>query len=68
LYDKFKRGKYEEVMKLQTKINAVIRFLKGSPAAFKTAPELRGIKASSPKRPLKSLKSNDILKLENDLF
>ncbi len=68
LYENFKNGEYREALNLQTKINAVKRALDGPPIApLKAALELRGIKAGVPKRPLRPLRMEEILKLKERL-
>jgi len=64
LYELYKKREYGRALNLQAKINAVKKALEGPPIApVKAALELRGVKAGVPKRPLRPLKPEEIIKL-----
>ena len=68
LYELYKKGRYQEALDAQTRINAIIRTLTGpSMASYKKALELRGVKAGLPMRPLRPLKEKEILGLRKRL-
>jgi len=68
LYELFKKKEYGKALNLQAKINAVKKTLEGPPIApVKAALELRGVKAGVPKRPLRPLKPEEIIKLSERL-
>jgi N-acetylneuraminate lyase len=73
LYELYRRGRYQEALDVQTRINAIIRAIYESPivgppiASLKKALELRGVKAGLPMRPLRPLKEEEISGLRKRL-
>lgn len=69
LYENFIEGNYERALELQRKTNALRRVLYewSSIPSVKAALELRGVKAGLPRKPLRPLKHEEILRLKDKL-
>ncbi|MEM2342080.1 MAG: 4-hydroxy-tetrahydrodipicolinate synthase [Candidatus Bathyarchaeia archaeon] len=71
LYESVKESDYAKALKLQRKVNVLKRILYGSGpsniALIKAAMELRGIRAGLPRKPLRPIKPDELVRLRDKL-
>jgi 4-hydroxy-tetrahydrodipicolinate synthase len=69
LYKAYKSGDYSRALKIQEGINKLVRVLENFPfiASYKSALELRGIRAGLPKSPLRPLRPDEVEELKKNL-